>query len=328
MYVLYFVLSNIFHLKGVFVSIASNVQKSINIWLEGAKPIIKKLDGESEEEWEGIRSIYMSTLEKLFPAPVGVNFSSVDMGGIPTIVAIPDELDTDRTLFYIHGGGYVHGGVNGYKGLIGNYAKCLKAKVYAPDYRQAPEYPFPCPINDTFTAYLSLINKGIDPKKLMISGDSAGGAMLITIMRKAKIENIPLPVAGVAISPWADLTHSGNSAITRDGLDPICNIKLLRQLAKNFLGKTLPNHPDVSPIFADVKGLPPILIQVGENEVMLSDSIRLASHLGENQVRVSLEIWPEMFHVWHLFSEILPAAEEALENACFFLNNALSKHKI
>ena len=305
--------------------ITSRVQKAITAWLRAAQPIIHKLQGENEENWKDIRDTYMTELDHLFPAPTGVGFSTVDMGGVPAMLVTPDEIDQNKVLFYIHGGGY--GGVKGYKGLVGRYAKLLKAKVYVPDYRQAPEYPFPYPIEDTFTAYLSLINSGIDPKTVVISGDSAGGAMVITIMRKAKIAGVPLPVAGVSISPWADLTHSGSSAITRDGIDPICNINFLNQLAKNFLGNTLPNHPDVSPIFADVEGLSPILIQVGENEVMLSDSIRLAGHLGENRVRVSLEVWPEMFHVWHLLSAILPSAEQALNNACSFLNDALSKSK-
>lgn len=303
--------------------ITPQVKETLAAWLEAAQPIGDKLQGKSDLSWEKIRHTYMNRLDQLFPAPTGVSFSTVNMGGVSAMLVIPDELEENKVLFYIHGGGYVHGGVEGYRGLAARYAKLLKAKVYVPDYRQAPEYPFPFPIEDTFTAYLSLINSGIDPNTVVISGDSAGGAMVVTIMRKAKLAGVPLPVAGVAISPWADLTHSGRSAITREGIDPICSINFLNQLARNFLQDTLPTDPDVSPIFADVRGLSPILIQVGENEVMLSDAIRLAGHLGENRIRVSLEVWPNMFHVWHLFYEISPSAKQALNNACTFLNDAL-----
>lgn len=304
--------------------LSNDSQKSLNGWLQAAKPIVLKLSDQSDASWQEVRSDYMDDLDRLFPAPEGVSFEQIELGSVPTMLVTPDNVIGNRALFYIHGGGYVHGGVKGYRGLAGRYAKLLRAKVYMPDYRQAPEHPYPTPIEDTFTAYRSLLDTVVDSRSLMISGDSAGGAMVVTIMKKARDTGAALPVAGVAISPWANLTHGGESTTVRDGIDPLVSTESLNQLARSFLAGTLPTDPDASPVFADVRGLSPTLIQIGENEVMLSDAIRLASHLGENRVRTSLEVWPGMFHVWHLLAGILPEADQALRNAVRFFDDALS----
>jgi epsilon-lactone hydrolase len=301
-----------------------SAQKALEGWKEAAMPVLLKMQGASDQSWPEARDSYVAGLDRLFPAPAGVTFTQTDLGGIATMVVTPDNVIEGRTLFYIHGGGYVHGGIKAYRGLAGNYARQLRARVYVPDYRQAPEYPFPTPIEDTFTAWCALLASGVDAKSLVISGDSAGGAMLVTIMRKARDAQLPLPAAAVAFSPWADLTHSGASARVRNGLDPLCSTEFLNQLAGVFLAGELPTHPDASPIFADVRDLAPTLIQIGENEVMLSGAIRLAAHLGENRVRSSLEVWPGMFHVWHLFAGMLPEADQALRNAVRFLDDALT----
>lgn len=299
-------------------------QQAFDGWLAAAKPILDKMNGRSELDWPAARTAYDDGLARLFPAPNGVSFSTVTIGGTPCLHVVPDNAVGGRVLFYIHGGGYVHGGVNGYRGLAGRYAKALQAEVYLPDYRQAPEHPFPTPIDDTFNTYRALLASGVNPRALALSGDSAGGAMVVTIMRRARDAGLPQPVAAVAISPWANLTHSGASASVRDGLDPLCSTAFLDQLARLFLAGELPTHPDASPVFAPVQGLAPTLIQIGENEIMLSDAIRLAAHLGESRVRTSLEVWPGMFHVWHLFAGLLPQADEALRNAVRFLDDALT----
>ncbi|MFP1837941.1 alpha/beta hydrolase fold domain-containing protein [Lonsdalea quercina] len=229
-----------------------------------------------------------------------------------------------KGLFYIHGGGYVHGGTTAYRGRAGNYVKLLRATVFVPDYRQAPESPFPIPIDDTFLVYRSLLESGVSPQTLVIAGYAAGGALVVTIMREAKEANIALPAAAVAMSTWADLTHSGDAAKVINGIDPLCSAEFLNQLAGIFLAGDLPIHPDASPNFADVRGLAPTLIQIGENEVMLSGATRLAAHLGDSRVSTSLEIWPGMFHVWPLFAGLLLEADQALRNAVRFLDDALS----
>lgn len=303
-----------------------NAQNALNGWINAATPVVQKLYGQSETSWPEIRHQYMQGLAAIFPAIEDISYTNSTLGGVPTMISQPHDPSGSRVVLYIHGGGYVHGGVEAYRGLTGRLAKALKAKVYTPDYRQAPDFPFPTPIDDVFSAYRAILANGTHPNDVVFVGDSAGGAMVITIMRKARDAGIALPAAGVAISPWANLTHSGSSATTREGIDPICSVAFLNILARNFLADELPTHPDASPVYADVHGLTPIMIQIGENEVMLSDAIRLAANLGEARVRTTLEVWPRMFHVWHLLAGILPEADQALRNAVRFLEDALSQN--
>ncbi|MEH2920100.1 alpha/beta hydrolase [Samsonia erythrinae] len=304
-----------------------NAQDALDGWINAAGPIVQKLSVQSETSWPEVRSLYMQGLEKIFPAIDGVSYKTTLLGGVSAMISEPQEYTGSRVVLYIHGGGYVHGGVEAYRGLTGRLARELNARVYTPDYRQAPEHPFPTPIDDVFAAYCSILNSGTHPRDLVLAGDSAGGAMVVTMMRKARDGGFSLPAAGVSISPWANLTHSGSSATTRDGLDPICSVEFLNKLGKCFLAGELPTHPDASPVFADVHGLAPILIQIGENEVMLSDAIRLASNIGEARGRITLEVWPGMFHVWHLFAGILPDADRAIRNAVRFLEDAFTEDR-
>ena len=299
------------------------VQERLDEWGQACSALAPLLTNEkSDKTNEELRLMYEETLSK-HPAPGGVSYTNVDMGGVKAVLATPDNVKDDQTLLYIHGGGYVVGSPRSYYGLAGNYAILLGARVYIPDYRLAPEHPFPTPIDDTFNAYRWLLEQGIDSKSIVFSGDSAGGAMVISVMVRAKNAGLPLPAGGVAISPWCNLEHTGASMYNREGLDPQATREALVMLAKTFLNGALPNDPDASPIFADVRGLPPIMVQIGENELMLSDAIRLSEHLANNRVRVSLEVWPGMFHAWHMFSAVLPEGMQALENASTFLEQAL-----
>lgn len=299
------------------------VQDRLDSWVASIHafgPILLGQDG--APSLDAHRAVYEQTLS-MHPIPEGVTISTVAMGSVPGLLVTPDGVETHRVLIYMHGGGYVAGTPTGYRGLAAHFAKLLRAKVYLPDYRLAPEHPFPIPIDDCLAAYRWLIEQGHDPRSIVLSGDSAGGAMVVTVMVKAKQAGLPLPAGGAALSPWANLEHTGASMRSREGLDPQATAEGLDLLAKIFLGGASPSHPDASPVFADVSGLPPIIIQIGENEVMLSDAVRLADHLGENKVRVNLEIWPGMFHVWHMFASVLPEGAEALESAVRFLDRQL-----
>lgn len=253
------------------------------------------------------------------PAPAGVTFCEVDMGGVPGVLATPDRLENARTLLYLHGGGYFSGGPDGYHGIAGHYAALLGAKVYIPDYRLAPEHRFPVPLDDVLTAYGWLVSVVGDAGRIAVVGDSAGGAMTVSLMVRARNAGLPLPAAGIAISPWCNLEMDSPSYQTRHGIDPLCTRDVLQLMARAALGSIRPNDPDASPVHADVRGLPPVLVQVGESEVMLDDGIQLARHLAQHGVRTSLEVWPEMFHVWPAFSSIVPEGRQALETGSTFL---------
>jgi monoterpene epsilon-lactone hydrolase len=299
--------------------------KMFNEWASNAAPIGDKLAGNSDKPWPVIRKNYMKALQEIFPAPAGLEVSFQNLNGIRTMIITPPAVQDDRTILFIHGGGYIHGGVEGYRSLAGKYAIELRAKVYLPDYRQAPEYKVPAPIEDVFAVYQYLNDQHINPQHIALVGDSAGGAMVVTVMRWIKNHGLSQPAAGSALSPWPNLMNDGETMYSRDGLDPVASRTFLNRMARAFLGSEVATDPDASPVYADVRGLAPVMIQTGENEVMMSDAVRLASHLAKNRVRVSLEVWPHMFHVWHQFYSVLPEAAQALQNSVNFINTEMNK---
>ena len=299
------------------------VKAAVQTWANSLSDLVPVLKGiDTTTKMSDIRDAYAKMLGQNQP-PAGVRFEAVDMGGVPATLVTPDELKTDAVLMYIHGGAYIVGRPDGYHGIGGNYAKMLGARVYMPDYRLAPEHQFPAPIDDTLRAYEWLLEQNIAASKIAFAGESAGGAMVVSVMVAAKSKGLPLPAVGSSISPWANLEHTGVSMSNREGLDPLNSKPVLDILARAFLGDTLANHPMASPVFADVTGLPPILVQIGENELMLSDAMRLANHLADNRVRVNLEVWPGMFHAWHFYAGMLAEGQQALESSVRFIEAGL-----
>lgn len=299
------------------------VKAAVQTWANSLSDLVPVLKGiDTTTKMSDIRDAYAKMLGQNQP-PAGVRFEAVDMGGVPATLVTPDELKTDAVLMYIHGGAYIVGRPDGYHGIGGNYAKMLGARVYMPDYRLAPEHQFPAPIDDTLRAYEWLLEQNIAASKIAFAGESAGGAMVVSVMVAAKSKGLPLPAVGSSISPWANLEHTGVSMSNREGLDPLNSKPVLDILARAFLGDTLANHPLASPVFADVTGLPPILVQIGENELMLSDAMRLANHLADNRVRVNLEVWPGMFHAWHFYAGMLAEGQQALESSVRFIGAGL-----
>lgn len=302
---------------------SNEVQAALMNWKAAFSDLAPHLRGEpSKVSIAAARQAYVRFLATNQP-PKDVVIKEVKMGSVPGTLVAPVHSDSKRVMFYLHGGGYFSGSPAGYHGIAGQFAKRLQANVFMPDYRLAPEHPYPTPINDAFEAYRWLLEQGHDPGSIVFSGDSAGGAMVVSLMVAARNAGLPMPAGGVAISPWANLEHTGASMRNRDGIDPIVSKEALDLIARRFLNGALANNPEASPVFADVRGLPPILVQIGENEVMLSDAIRLATHLAENRVRTSLEVWPNMFHVWPIFADILPEGEQALVSAVRFLEDVL-----
>lgn len=299
------------------------VAERLEAWSNSLAELIPILEDDSATQTlDELRDNYVTMLKE-HPVPENLNVEQVDLGGVQGTVILPPEVVEGRTLVYFHGGAYIFGASAGYVGLGGRLALALKAKVVLPDYRLAPEHPYPTPIEDCLAVYKWLLDEGHDPDQLAFAGDSAGGSLTVSVMVRARDAGLPLPAGGVAISPWADLEHTGSSMTSRHGLDPLCTKDALDVQAHTFLGGAPANSPDASPVFADVAGLPPILVQIGENEVMLSGATRLATHLADNRVRTTLEVWPGMFHVWHLFAAILPDGQQAIDNASDFLRKAI-----
>lgn len=267
------------------------------------------------------RTAYEKYLIESFPAPAGVDFTDVTAAGVPSQWLTPAETLDGRTLLYFHGGAYQVGSPAGYHGLVGRYAQQLRCRALVPNYRLAPEHRYPAAVDDCLAAYRWLLEQGTDPSSIVFSGDSGGGALTVSILVAARDQGLPLPAVGVAFSPWANLEHTGDSWITKR--DPLVSKDGADLAAGIYLGSAPAHSPLASPVFADVQGLPPILIQIGEQEGMLSDAVRLADHLAQAAVRVRLDVFPGMPHVWHHFTDRLAEAREAISDAVAFAERYL-----
>lgn len=272
---------------------------------------------------DAVREDYDEFFRHNFPAPEGMTFEGVDAAGVAAEWATPGDRVPNRVLLYLHGGAYLVGSPSGYRGLVGAFARDLRARALVPHYRLAPEAPFPAAIEDGVTAYRWLLDQGVGAGDIVVAGDSAGGAMAVSVLVAARDRGLPMPAASIAFSPWANLEHTGASMVTRNGIDPSADREGLHQAAAFFLAGAERSHPLASPVFANTRGLPPVLIQIGEREVMLSDAVRLASRLADTAVATRLDVTPGMAHVWHLFAGRLPAADKALADAVSFAEEHL-----
>jgi len=221
--------------------------------------------------------------------------------------------DRDSALLWLHGGGYVIGSLVSHRHVVSEAGRAAKAWALALDYRLAPEHPFPAAVEDAVAGYRYLLARGIRPGRIAIAGDSAGGGLVVAAMLAIRDAGLAQPACGWCVSPWVDMEAIGESMSSRAAADPMVQRDGLLEMAKLYLGTADPRSPLAAPIYADLKGLSPLLIQVGAAETLLDDAIRLAKVAGAADVRVDLQIWPEMVHVWHLFHPELRAGRQAIE---------------
>jgi epsilon-lactone hydrolase len=219
----------------------------------------------------------------------------------------------DAALMWLHGGGYVIGSLTSHRHLVSEAGRAVGAWALALDYRLAPEHPFPAAVEDALSGYRYLLSRGIRPGRIAIAGDSAGGGLVVAAMLAIRDAELEQPACGWCISPWIDMEAIGESMSTRAQADPMVQQAGLLEMARLYLGGADPRSPLAAPIYADLKGIAPLLIQVGAAETLLDDAIRLAKVAGEADVRIDLQIWPEMVHVWHLFHPELKAGLRAIE---------------
>lgn len=249
----------------------------------------------------------------------GTKIEAVLAGGVKADWFTVPESENDRVILYLHGGGYIFGSPTSHRGMISRLAKAARARVLALDYRLAPEHPFPAAVEDSTAAYRWLLAQGYRPGKIAISGDSAGGGLTFATLVALRDAKVPLPAAAVPISPWVDLEGTGESMKTRAAVDPMVQKEGTLGIAAQFLGATDPRNPLAAPLYADLTGLPPLLIHVGDHEVLLSDATRIAENAKQAGVKVDLKIYPEMIHVWHTFADTLPEARQAIEEIGAFV---------
>lgn len=248
-----------------------------------------------------------------FLVPDDVTLTPVDVDGVPGEYLVAPNADDKRVVLYLHGGGYVIGSIKSHRYLMQNISRQSGARTLGLDYRLAPEHPFPAAVEDASKAYRWLLDQGYEPKNIAIAGDSAGGGLTLATLVKLRDEGIPLPVAGVLISPWADLTGEAGSVISRADSDPMVSADGLFSLAGKYLNGEDAKNPLASPVFADLSSLPPLLVHVGGREILYDDAITVVNNAKAAKVEVELLDAAEMFHVWHAFAPMLDEAQEAID---------------
>jgi epsilon-lactone hydrolase len=241
-----------------------------------------------------------------------VGCEPVEAGDVKAEWIVPPGVAEDRVILYLHGGGYVMGSINTHRAMVARIARASNGRALALDYRLAPEHPFPAAVDDATAAYRWLLTQGYKPNKIAIAGDSAGGGLALAALIALRDAKTPLPACAVAISPWTDMEGTGGSMKTKAAKDPMAGSAPLLNMAKLYLGSADPKNPLASPLHADYRGLPPLLIQVGEAETLLDDSTRVADRAKSAGVKVDLEVWDEMIHVWHVFAKLLPEGQQAI----------------
>jgi acetyl esterase/lipase len=255
----------------------------------------------------------------LLRVPRGTKIEPCVLGGVPAERVTPRALTCEMVILYFHGGAYLAGSPATHRGMLAALARDAGCRIVALDYRLAPEHPYPAPIDDAVAAYQALLAEGIPAKRLVLAGDSAGGNLtLVTALRLREL-GLPLPARLVTISPWTDMTASGESYTSRPRRDRVLTVTGIANAAKAYSAGADLRAPLLSPSFADLRGLPPLMIQVGDDEILLSDSTSLAEAAQRAGVPVTLEIQPRLWHVWQIYAGWMPEANAALRRIAAFV---------
>ena len=249
----------------------------------------------------------------MFPVDADIEREVVSAGGVKAEWVSAPDADAGRAVLYLHGGGYVIGSINTHRSLAARLSRACKARVLVIDYRLAPEHPHPAAVEDSVAAYRWMLAQGLKPARIAVAGDSAGGGLTVATLVAIRDAKLPLPGAGACLSPWVDLEGIGESMTTKADDDPIVQKAGLLQMAAAYLGGKAPRTPLAAPLYADLSGLPPLLIQVGTAETLLDDASRLAERARKAGVTVSYEPWERMIHVWHLFAPMLDEGQQAID---------------
>ncbi|MDX1756523.1 MAG: alpha/beta hydrolase [Marinobacter sp.] len=253
-----------------------------------------------------IRQVYRSSIP-----PLGSRFSKIQLANVPVLRTRYGK-ESRHAILYLHGGAYVIGSPETHKGITGHLVKTAQSTVYAPDYRLAPEHPFPAALDDAVTVYKALLDRGHAPENIAVAGDSAGGGLALALAMRLRDEGVALPGSLTLFSPWVDLTHA---ALYAPESEPVLQRRWIENAAGLYCAGELRTHPYISPIHGDLHGLPPILIQVGSDEILLNDSQRLADKARQQETEVTLEVYNSLWHVFQVHAGQLSRATEAMTTA-------------
>ena len=260
----------------------------------------------------------------VWPVADDVKLTAVDVNGVLGEWSIVPGSDPSRVLMFFHGGGYCSGSIVSHRRLVTEAGRAARVRTLAIGYRLAPEHPFPAACDDALTAWRFLRNQNIPAAHIAIGGDSAGAGLTVALVSRLRDAHEELPGCAWLISPWTDLTMSGSTLSSKDAVDPLMHRQYLIELADAYLPAEMDRKdPRVSPLYADLRSFPPILIQVGSAETLLDDATRFAAVAGVADVRVTLEIWPQMIHAWPLWNAYLEPGRRALASAGVFIQQHL-----
>lgn len=252
-----------------------------------------------------------------------VKVSPVEVGDIHGEWIRPANARKNKAMLYLHGGGYIMGSCNTHRALVSRIAKAGRLNVLLIDYRLAPEHPFPAALEDSTAAYMWLQKEGFQSRDIVFAGDSAGGGLVMAALVSLRDNKQALPCAAVCLSPWTDLAGTGESVRTRAKLDPYLSPDIVNGSA--YAGNNDLCLPLISPHYADLAGLPPLLIHVGTDEILLNDSTRLAENAAKAGISATLKIWDNMWHVFHAWAPMMPEADRAIGEIGVFVNEALAR---
>jgi len=256
----------------------------------------------------------------VWPVAQDVEITAIDVNGVPGEYSIFPGSDPSRVLMFLHGGGYCSGSIKSHRRLVTEAGRVAKMRTFAVDYRLSPEHAFPAAYNDALTAWRFLRKQGIPAAQIAIGGDSAGAGLTLGLIGRLRDAHEEVPACAWLISPWMDLTMSGASLVTKAAIDPLIHKEYLNELADAYLPAGVDRKdPRVSPLYADLRSFPAMLIQAGSDETLLDDATRLAAQAGSADVAVTLEIWPHMIHAWPLWNAHLEDGRRALASAGSFI---------
>ena len=247
--------------------------------------------------------------------PDDVAVQPAKLRDVPAEWTATPAADRDRVILFLHGGGYVSGSLESHRHAVAQAGREAGTRTLALAYRLAPEHPFPTALGDALAGYRFLLESGFAPGRIALAGESAGGGLALAVVLTLRARGLPLPACLWLSSPWTDLALTGVSLDTKAAVDPLLSRVYLAELAAAYLNGADPGDPLVSPIRADLAGLPPMLIQVGSAETLLDDALRLAGVAAAADVAVELQVWPHMIHAWHLFYPEVAAGRRSLASA-------------
>jgi phosphinothricin tripeptide acetyl hydrolase len=258
------------------------------------------------------------------PRPAGATITPVSANGVPAEWTVADGARADVAIVYLHGGGYVMGSLDTHRGHCTRLSRAARARVLSVDYRLGPEHPHPAAVEDAVAAVRFVRESGVAPRRTAVAGDSAGGGLTLATLVALRDAGDPAPAAGLCISPWTDLALTGDSIETKAAEDPMVRAADLSLMADAYLAGRDPRTPLASPLYANLAGLPPLLLQVGSAEILLDDAVRVAQRATKAGVAADLRVWPDMFHVWHAFADLLPEGQQAVDEMAAFLEKRLA----